>query len=338
MGQYSKSYNSSFTSDGFAKVFNLAYLPRSVFMLNKTQTNDQTSDNPGEIKRAWGYSSDANGVAYYVKNTDAALTDQSGAISSGGFSFITRDTPMFGPTKAVTAITKAASAQLTVASHGYVVGHTVLLTATDNMDNIGGLMFYVNGVVDTNNFTIAMNTNTANFTVAAAGSVKLVLYPDLYIPFSCVVTAMTAATAAVVSTNVAHQFKVGQQVRLEGFANFGMVEAEAKTAFVTAIGTTSVTLDLDSSAYTAFAWPAPATIIQGSDFPMILPIGDKNFGFVGPTVPTPIGIPGAFACNTGYQVIVGIGDGTTDMHNSGDICEVQFEFPDQLGTSVAYAP
>lgn len=333
MGQIQKSYSASFTSDGSAQVFNLAYLPRSVFFLNKTQYNSTTDDI---VKKAWGFSSDADGVAYvdYFDDAADAKAMNSTRITSGGFSFITRDTPRLGAAKAVTSITKADPAVVTVTSHGYQTGDTVLFTGGTEMDNIGGLMFSVT-VTGANTFTIPIDTNTGNFTAETAGFVKKVLYPDLYVPFGCVVVGMTAAASAVVSTNVNHSFVVGQRVKLRGFANFGMVEAEDREANVTAITATSVTLDLNSSGFTAFAWPTPATVSAGTDFPMIYSIGDTNYGFIGPDPISPLGIPGAFAANTGYQVIVGLGNGTQVMHAENDVCEVHFDFPEQLGASIS---
>jgi hypothetical protein len=332
MGQNSKSYSASFTSDGNAKIFNLAYLPRSVFFLNKTGYGQTAQE---DVVKAYGFSSDPNGYAYADYHAAASAALSSRQMTSGGFSFITRDTPQFGAAKSLTAISKAADAQITVANHGYLVGDTVWITNTDLMNNITGFPLRVKSIVDGNNFTVEFNTNTANFTAATSGTVKQLLYPDLYVPFGCVVEAMTAADPAVITTSVAHSFVVGQRVRLEGFANFGMVQAEAKEAYVTAIGTQSVTLDLDSSGYTAFAWPAESVFDSATDLPMILPIGDRNFGFQGPTPISPLGIPGGFSANTGYQVIVGTGDGTRVMHSENDVCEVHFEFPDQLGDSVS---
>jgi hypothetical protein len=331
MGQISKDFIGSFTSDGSAEVFNLAYLPRKVFFLNKTATAAQT-DN--DVSKAWGFSSDPNGYAYVdiFNGTPAMEADQ---ITSGGFSFITRDTPQFGAVKAVTSITKAASAVVTSASHGYQTGDVVWFSSATEMENLTGIPFVIT-VSDANTFSIPFNTDTANFTVETAISCKQVLYPDLYVPFGCVVAGMTAASAAVVSVTVNHGFVVGQRVKLNGFANYGMVEAEDKEAYVTAISDTTVTLDLNSAAYTAFTWPAPSVFALGTDIPMILPIGDENFGFQGPTPISPLGIPGGFSANTGYQVIVGLGvAGTAVMHANNDVCEVHFEFPEQLGDSIS---
>ena len=206
------------------------------------------------------------------------------------------------------------------------------------MLQVAGVPYHVTRV-DANNFDI--NVDSSGFAAAAtAATVKQFLYPDLYVPFGCHITGISAAANAVVQTAEAHRFVVGQRVRLEVPDAWGMIEADAKEANVTAIGTDSVTLDLNSSAYTAFAYPTSAVFAAGAaGQPKILPIGDVNFGFVGPTPADPLGIPGGFSANTGYQVIIGTGvAGTAVMHAASDVCEVQFEFPDQLGDSVAYAP
>ena len=53
MGEIAKSYSASFTSDGSAQVFNLAYLPRNVFMLNKTAFEDQTDNDVSQSRSVW---------------------------------------------------------------------------------------------------------------------------------------------------------------------------------------------------------------------------------------------------------------------------------------------
>ncbi len=329
-----KSFSASFQSNGSAQVFNLAYLPRSVFFLNKTAYGQ---DDQFDVVKAHGYSSDSNGRAY-VDYHDAGSANLSAAgIATGGFSFITRDTPRFGAAKSLTQISKAGDAEFKVTLHGYAVGDVIWVTNTDLMNNLTGFPLRVKSVADTGTFTVEFDTNTAAFTAATSGTVKQLLHPDLYVPFGCVVESMTAATSAVIGTTVAHSFQVGQRVRLNGFANYGMVEAEDKTALVTAVGTTSITIDLNSVGFTTFAWPAETVFDTGTDLPRVVSIGDRNFGFIGPNANDPLGIPGAFAANTGYQVIVGLGvAGTQVMHSNNDFCEVHFDFPEQLGDSIAW--
>lgn len=357
MAEYDKSTDLVFTSDGTPKVIDLAYLPRSVFMLNKTAFATQNA-NPGIVKRAYGYSTSANGTAYVVANTNAAATDTSRVITSGGFHFITRDTLSFGPVKTGTAISQADFAVVTINSHGYLTGDTVLLYNTTDMLQVAGA-FYSVTVTGANTFTIPIESS--GFAAAAtAVSAKKVLYPDLYIPFGCVMTnvvqAASDATQAVVTTSVNHRFMKGQKVRFQienftgpaGSGAWGMVELNALEGDIVSIGnvdgagtytevtdyitpTNAFQVDIDVSTFTAFVYPTSAEAVVGHDFPMVFSIGDTNFGYSGPTPPPHIGIPGAFVANTGYQLIIGVGpDANTVMHADGDVVEVHMEYPTQV--------
>ena len=348
MAEYDKSTDLVFTSDGTAKVVNLSYLPRSVFMLNKSTHNSQAAT--GVVKRAWGFSTSANGTAYCVRNANGASTDQSTTITSGGFSFITRDTPTFGAVKTGTVISKANFAKVTITSHGYVTGDTVLLYNTTGMLQVSGAPYSVT-YVDADNFTVPVQSS-GFATAATAVSAKKVLYPDLYIPFGCVISNITAATDtnyANVLTTVNHSFVVGQKVKFSvpifvQNGAWGMSEINDVEANITSIGNldgagtytaaTSTTttfnafqVKVDVQGYTAFAWPTSAQSEVGHNFAMVYPIGDVNFGYSGPA-PAHIGIPGAFTANTGYQLIIGIGDGANNvMHANGNIVEVHMEYP-----------
>lgn len=357
MGQIQKSFSASFISDGSAKVFNLAYLPRSVFMLNKTSFEDQT-DN--DVNKAWGFSSDANGVAY-VDVYGAAGAVEADRISSGGFSFITRDTPRFGAAVSASganSVDKDADFMaVNITSHGFQTGDVVLLSSTTGMLQIAGVPYTVTRV-NANQFTIPIDTSAYTFAAdATAVTAKQLLYPDLYLPYIVYPTGITQAAQAVVTTNIDHKFVKGSRVKFKIPDDWGMIELNDLEGTVLSVGNidnaqayTEVTdggavnafrVDINTSGFTAFDYPTSAVADAGMDFPQVWPIGDVNFGFIGPVpdTPPPLGIPGAFVANTGYQVIIGTGvAGTAVMHADEDVVEVHFDFPEQLGDSVAYAP
>ncbi len=350
MGQLSKSYTADFTSNGSAEVFNLAYLPRSVFFMNKTAQGGTTSN---DVRRAWGYSSDDNGTAHVVYST-GTVVDNSDSIVAGGFSFVTRDTPQYG---AVVSASGANSVDkdadfmaVNISTHGFQTGDVVQLYATTGMLQIAGLPYTVTRV-NANQFTIPIDTSAYTFAAdATAVSAKQLLYPDLYIPFLVYITGVLQGANATITTSVDHKFVKGQKVKFRVPDEWGMVELDALQGNVLSVGNidnagsyTEVTnggsvnafvVDINSSAFTAFDYPTSAVAATGIDFPYAEPIGDTNFGYIGPTPPRPIGIPGAFSANTGYQVIVGVGNGTLLMHAANDVCAVQFEWPDQLGESI----
>lgn len=69
--------------------------------------------------------------------------------------------------KTITAITKAAAAQLTIAGHGLLVGDPLIIDGVSGMVEINGLEAAVASVVDANNITVNINSNT--FTTYTSG-------------------------------------------------------------------------------------------------------------------------------------------------------------------------
>lgn len=362
MGQIAKDYMSSFISDGNAQIFNLAYLPRRVHFLNKTKWATNTNEL---VKEALGFSSDPNGYAY-VKYFDGdgdhgvANGTNNFNMVSGGISFITRDTPVFG---AVVSASGADSVDkdadfmaVNINSHGFETGDVVWLTGTTGMLQIGGIPYTVTKVND-NQFTIPVDTSAYTFAAdATAVTAKQLLYPDLYVPFLIHPTGIISASAphadwALVTSSVDHRFKVGNRVKFQIPDEWGMVELDGLEGYVRDVGNvdnaqsyTEVTdgsavnafrVDIDVSGFTAFDYPTSLVAGNGIDFPTVRAIGDRNFGFIGPVPNDPLGIQGAFSANTGYQVLIGTGDGTRIMHANNDVCEVHFEFPEELGDSIS---
>lgn len=71
--------------------------------------------------------------------------------------------------KAITAITNAAAAQVTVAGHGFTVGDPIYFDGVIGMHQINGIEGAVASVVDVNNFTVSINT-TGFSTYSSAGT------------------------------------------------------------------------------------------------------------------------------------------------------------------------
>jgi len=61
---------------------------------------------------------------------------------------------------AITAITQAAAAQITINGHGLLVGEPIYLSGIGGMTKLNGLEFAVASVIDPNNITIAVDTTT----------------------------------------------------------------------------------------------------------------------------------------------------------------------------------
>jgi len=225
------------------------------------------------VKEAHWFRGMASGRALTVQNTSSAATDEHIFVASGGFVPYSYSSPPTYAVQAITSITKANPAVVTIASHGYATGDIVRIYNNTVMDQIAGLEFMVT-YINANTFSIPINTNTANFTAETAASAqKLFKLSDFY-PQKAYVTGITAANPAVITTSTAHGYVAGQKIRVKCPSVFGMTQIDGLLATIASVTTTTITTDIDSSAFTAFAWPA-ATAVPLS-YAEVHPVGESN--------------------------------------------------------------
>lgn len=189
------------------------------------------------------------------------------------------------------ALSKANPAQLTSTAHGLQTGDQILIsgpfTAATAMNQLGGIIFTVT-VTGANTVTIPINTSGATFTATTVTTWRKVTVPPYYYPRNAVITGITAANPMVVTTSTNHGYTVGQQVRIRVPSALGMVQANNLQGVITAVSSTTFTIgSIDSSAFTAFAWPAvtalpftPATVTpigSGPSATTFLPAIQYNF-------------------------------------------------------------
>lgn len=345
MAQYSKIVEGVFTSTGVNKFLNLPMVPDTIEIWNLTKYATTTNHT---ATQAIGFASSASGTAYVTESNGTAWLGK--VVTVNGFTFISAGSPTFGATQAMasTYVTQAASANVTVTGHGYNTGDVVWIYGTTAMLQIAGIP-YVITKVDANNFTIPVNSS-GFASAATAGFVKQLLYPDLYIPELCYITAVTKASSAVITTSINHNFVVGQEVGFTVPSQWGMTQLDSavylqssngipQQAYVTAVTANTVTVNINSSGFTTFAYPTSATAALGVTFPQIYAIGDANTGYslnssgqvpyLGVTNGV-IGIPGAFVANTRQGVVVGTGDGTEIIHATSDVVKWRAIFPDAI--------
>lgn len=74
----------------------------------------------------------------------------------------------------ITAITKAANAQITAALHGYSIGQQVYFSGNEGMTEINGRFGIVQAVIDENNFTVNIDSRLfSDFTGSTEGQVNI---------------------------------------------------------------------------------------------------------------------------------------------------------------------
>lgn len=119
------------------------------------------------------------------------------------------------------------------------------------------------------------------------------IHPEYFTPKEFNIASITNGKTTLVTTTVAHDYVLGQLVRLLISQLFGARQFNEQVAYVINIpSTTSITLGLDSSAFDLFI--ADPTL--ESTQPQVVAVGDINTGHINPYGPSRTfpWIPGSF--------------------------------------------
>jgi hypothetical protein len=90
------------------------------------------------------------------------------------------------------------------------------------------------------------------------------------------VTNITQAAQAVVTVSIQHQYVVGQKIHLSIPSGFGMQEADQQTAIILAVTAYTMTVDLNTSSFSAFAFPPSSAIPGAPGFATLAPAGQST--------------------------------------------------------------
>lgn len=241
---------------------NCGFLPSRVILTNVTEFGVTNTTNLNIQTIAWDSTFPTQTQVVYINGAGTALLP--GAVTTNGISLYNPSQGGLGAVVTGGALSKANPAQLTSTAHGLQTGDRILIhgpfTAATAMNQLGGMAFTVT-VTGANTVTIPINTNTANFTATTVTTWQKVLYPPQFYPYRAAITGITAANPIVVTTAINHGLTVGQQVRLRVPSIFGMSQANNLQGVITAVTATTLTIgSIDSSAFTAFAWPAVTSL------------------------------------------------------------------------------
>lgn len=264
-----------FTSDGTAQKIALRSDVDWMEVINETQYATTQATGRG-VTFTWQRGLSA-GHAFEVTKADNTNVMQAEKVTSGGFTLVT------GAASAAvtgTTITKASPPVCTAAGHGFSNGDTVILSNFTNMTNLSTITFTI-GSVATNTFELDFfDTNTANFTQEAAFEVRKVPSFGWAGGWSIISSVTTGTTTGIqFTTNEAEElYEVGTVLKFSVSSAFAMTELDGLQGEITAYtaGTNTYTVDIDSSAFTAFAWPAPAALPFSA--PVAVVVGSVNQG------------------------------------------------------------
>jgi len=275
----------SFVSDAAAR---LIELPSTVdYFVIRNRSTWGTAPT-AVVESTWYRGYAAGQATTLTEGGGSALTAT--AIAAGGAGFTEIDRTNIAPGALVatgTAITNATPGVVADATSP-TVGDVVRMLNTTAMLQIAGLEFTVTAVTPGVNFTLGYMVG-AGYAAAATNADYRIIPNSRYFPRRAWIQNITAAAAAVVSTSTAHGYAVGSRITVNNpDANFGMPEIDGLTGTVTAVTANTITTDINSAAFTAFAYPTSAVAAAGVTHPHVVPFGEVSTILTEATDNTPL--------------------------------------------------
>lgn len=207
-----------------------------------------------------------------VMNLDTFAT----STASNGFTYVT-STPVVEAqaANAITAITAASPAVVTQ-TNTYSDGDILQFYSTTGMLQIGGMNFQISSVSGSG-YTLT-GLRAAGFAAAGtAGFTRRISKYGAVEPKFLYITEITQATQAVVRTSVdpTQHYVIGMKIHFSIPESFGMHQMNQLTGTIVAVSAANYTLtvDIDSTAFTAFAFPASTESPTATLFATLAPAG-----------------------------------------------------------------
>lgn len=251
----------SFTSTGADVILNVPQGVDWIFVANQTQLAANQTTAVG-VKYYWQSTMAAGSMNATFKSNAANAANLEQYITSGGFTPVNTSLRTPGTSVALTAVSTASTPLVSTGDTSQLTANSsvVRLYNVTSAQQLGGFDFTIGTVVASTSFTLKY---MAQLSVAGTtGTYRVIPYDPLFYPPYRYITAITQATQAVVTMSVTHGYQVGQEVRLNVPSAYGMVEMDTLTGTIQAIDTVNntITLDINSTAFTAFAFPLTGAV------------------------------------------------------------------------------
>ncbi len=224
-----------------------------------------------------------DGIRWKKTNSTNALLIDTFATStaSNGFTYVST-VPVTEPAVTGTTISQAAGA-VAAATNTYSNGDRVRIYSSTGMLQIAGMDFTISSVSGSG-FTL-LGLDSSGFAAAAtAFQVRRISQLDSVEPRALFITKISKATQAVVTTSVdaTLDYVVGMKVHFSIASSMGMPEMNGLTGTIVAMGaytsnaTYNFTVDIDSSAFSTFAFPASTASPTAQLFSTVAPAGQST--------------------------------------------------------------
>jgi len=223
-------------------------------------------------------------AASQIISTSTCVIGYNGAVYKGISLIDSSSNPVGALDATVTAVSNATPPVVTITSTANLnVGDIVRMINVTGAQQLGGIDFTIgNGTLTATDFSLDY---MATIVAGTAGYFRKIDFDPLYYPRRRFISAISAAASAVVKLTVTHGYTVGQKVRFTVSSAYGMVEMNGLAGTITAINTTTntVTVDINSSAFTPFAFPLTADAVKFSHA-IMTPIGEATEAVTGKVI------------------------------------------------------
>lgn len=256
------------------------------YFVSTNITQMPLAPNPGVVIRAewygpkFGVGASAANSGIRWKKTDASnavLMDSfATATASNGFTYVSSAPVVEAQAaNAITAIT-AASPGVVTQTNTYSDGDIIQFYNTTGMLQIAGMNFQISSSSAAGYSLIGLRA--AGFAFAGtAGFTRRISKFAAVEPQFLYVTEITKATQAVVRVSVdpTQYYAVGMKVHFSIPYSFGMTQMNQLTGKIVALSAANytMTVDVDSSAFTTFAFPTSASSPTSQLFATVAPAG-----------------------------------------------------------------
>lgn len=307
-------FNGSFTSTGAAQILNLRGQLDSLEVWNYTEMAAANANHGVSYYWQKGLAANNGFVSFRNAGATAVNWTTSAALAVPGFTLVDSSVTTPGATVATTDVGTTAHRVLTATTTGLSVGSIVRLTNMTGAAEFNGMDFTVTAVNAGVSFDIAYTPVTV--AAAAAGQYRIIPNDMLYYPRNRYIASISQATQAVVVLTITHNYQIGQQVRFYVDSMYGMTQISGLAGDIVAVNTAtnSITVNIDTTGFTAFAWPLTAVAAATAHtLPQVVPVGEDTSIALAATPPADILTDATY--NTGYTGII-LGTGITSPAGS----------------------
>jgi hypothetical protein len=273
----------SFTSTGAGVKINL---PSSADYFQTWNITQLTATNPNTVvKGEWfgskfgaGASAANDGLRWVKTSTLLTVEPFSNSTASDGFTYVTSSPVVEAQNaNAITAIT-AANPAVVSQTNTYAEDDILRIYNTTGMLQYGGMLVQIS-TVSSSAYTL-IGIQASGLAAGTAGNTRRVSKYAAMEPEFLYVTEITQASSAVVRTSVdpSNYYVVGMKLSFNVPSSYGMTEISGLTGTITAISAANytMTVDINSSAFTAFAFPLTTESPTAALFASVAPAGAKT--------------------------------------------------------------